>query len=347
MLAAFLYGPNDLRLQEVKTPEINDNEILLKVISSAICGSDIRMINNGYNGVTEQTPRILGHELSGIIIKVGKNLQKYKEGMRAAVAPNLGCGVCDYCVSGNTHFCIDYRALGIHLDGGFAEYVKIPEEACRQGNIIELAENVSFDEAALNEPLSCVYNGFLRCGIKPGEAVLIIGAGPIGIMHAKLAKMAGAAKIIINDISKLRLEVSKKIDGSFITVESDNLKEQILDLTKGKGLDVCITACPSPQAQADSLDLMAINGRINFFGGLPAAKAIVGINTNLVHYRQLTLTGSARASLIQYRKTLEFITGGMLDVKDLISGRFELKMIMEGVNRASIVEGLKNIVHFD
>jgi L-iditol 2-dehydrogenase len=347
MLVAYLYGPKDIRLKEISIPEINDNEILLKVKSAAICGTDIRMINNGYKGISEETPRILGHEISGVIEKVGKNIRKYSKGMRVAVAPNMGCGVCDQCVSGNTQLCTDYYALGINLDGGFAEYVKIPEEACRQGNVIELSSSVSFDEAALNEPLSCVYNGSLKCNIKPGDAVLIIGTGPIGIMHAKLAKMAGAAKVMINDLSKERLEVCRKIDKDFIILQSENLKEQVMDITNGKGLDVCITACPSPQVQADSLEMMAINGRVNFFGGLPASKEIVGINTNLVHYKQLILTGSVRSSLSQFRKTLDFISSGILNVKDLITEKVMLDNINKGIELATKAEGLKNIVYFD
>jgi L-iditol 2-dehydrogenase len=210
MLAARLYGPNDLRLEEVSIPEINDNEILLKVKSTAICGTDIRMIVNGAKGVDTNNPRILGHEIAGVIVKVGKNVQKYTEGMRVAVGPNMGCGVCEMCVSGNTQLCDSYQALGINIDGGFAEYVKVPEKAIIQGNVIEIAPELSFDEAALNEPLSCVYNGDVRCNIKPGDAVLVIGAGPIGIMHAMIAKMYGAAKVMINDLSEERLEICKK-----------------------------------------------------------------------------------------------------------------------------------------
>lgn len=347
MRAAYLYGPKDIRLKEVEIPKVNENEILLRVKSAAICGTDIRMVNNGYKGITEQTPRILGHELSGIIEEVGKNIKNYRPGMRVAVAPNMGCGVCDWCVSGNTHMCPDYSALGINLDGAFAEYVKIPEGACRQGNVIEIGETISFDEAALNEPLSCVYNGFLKCDTKPGDNVLIIGTGPIGIMHAKLAKMAGAARVMLNDLSPERLEVCRRIDPSFLTLSSEGLKEQVMEKTGGKGLDVCITACPSPQAQADSLEMMAIGGRVNFFGGLPAGKEIVPINTNLVHYKQLILTGSARASLSQFRKTLGFLAGGILNVKDLISERFPLERIQEGVQRATSAEGLKNIISFE
>jgi L-iditol 2-dehydrogenase len=347
MLAAYLCGPKDLRLRETDIPAIHDNEMLMKVKSAAICGTDIRMYNYGYKGVSPENPLIPGHELSGVIERVGPGIKAYKPGMRIAVAPNMGCGICDMCVGGNTQLCPDYRALGINLDGGFAEYVRIPEDACRQGNVIELADNVSFDEAALNEPLSCVYNGFLKCGIRPGDHVLIIGAGPIGIMHAKMARMAGAAKVMLNDLSEERLEVCSRIDASFILLDSGNLKERVMKLTDGKGLDVCITACPSPQAQSDSLEMMAMNGRVNFFGGLPAEKEIVPINTNLVHYKQLILTGSARSSLSQFRKTLGFISSGVLQVKDLVSERFALEDIAEGILRASRAQGIKNIIRFE
>lgn len=347
MLAALLYGPKDLRLQEVNKPTINDNEILLKTKSSALCGSDIRMILNGYPSINEDNPRILGHEISGEIDQMGKNVKFYKEGMRVAIAPNIGCGLCKHCISGNTHLCKAYRALGIHMDGGFAEYVRIPEEAIRQGNVMELGDNTSFEEAAVNEPLSCVYNGFERCEIKPGDNVLIIGAGPIGLMHAKLAAMAGAAKVMINDVSQERLDICKKVDDSIITIGSDNLKEIIFSLTKGEGLDVCITACPVPQVQTAAMELMAINGRVNFFGGLPAGKEMVPLNTNLIHYKQLIVTGSARASLAQFRKTLDFVESGLLDVKGLVSARVSLENISEAVKLATEASGLKNVINFE
>lgn len=347
MLAALLYDKNDIRLEEVKTPQISDNEVLLKVKSAAICGTDIRMVKNGYKGITPETPRILGHEFSGVIADVGRNVKCYREGMRVAVAPNMGCGICNACVRGDGHLCKNYKALGINIDGGFAEYVVIPEEAVRGGNIIEIGKEVSFDEAAINEALSCVYNGFERCNIRPGDSVLIIGAGPIGVMHAMLARMAGASKVFINDLSQERLDVCARIDEGIIAIKSDNLKEAIMDATKGEGLDVCITACPAPAAQALSLELMAYNGRINFFGGLPIDKQNVSLNTNLIHYKQLIVSGTTRASVLQFRKTLEFIASGILDVKKLVSNRLPLKEIGKGFELAADARGLKNIIFMD
>ncbi len=348
MLAAVLYGADDLRLTEVKTPEINDNEILLKTKSAALCGSDIRMIKNGYPCINKDNPRILGHEISGLIVQVGKNTPGFfKEGMKVSLAPNFGCGLCNHCISGNTHLCREYRALGIHLDGGFAEYVKIPEAAVRQGNVMPVGESVSFDGAALNEPLSCVYTGLVKCDLSPGDTALIIGAGPIGMMYAKLALMWGAARVIITDISAERLDICQKVVSSLLTVSSSDLKRCVGELTDGEGADVCIVACSSPEAQANALELTAVNGRINFFGGLPAGREMVTLNSNLIHYKQLMITGSARASLSHFRKTLDFVENGLIEVTDLISKRTPLQEIAEVVALAGEASGLKNIIYFD
>lgn len=347
MLAAKLYDRSDMRLEEIDIPGINENEVLLKVKSAAICGTDVRMYKNGYKGIGPESPRILGHELSGVVAAVGKDVQCYTEGMRVAVAPNMGCGICNACVRGDGHLCREYKALGINIDGGFAEYVVIPEQAVRGGNIIEIDNRVSFDEAAVNEALSCVYNGFQQCNIRPGDVVLVIGAGPIGIMHAKLAKMAGAAAVIINDLSAERLEVCKQIDSCFITVDSTTLKEYIFSITKDEGVDVCITACPAPAVQSLAIELMATGGRVNFFGGLPADKQNVTLNTNLIHYKQLIVTGSTRASVSQFRKTLEFISSRILDVKKLVTNRLPLKDICTGFDMAADARGLKNVIYID
>ncbi|MGG2201362.1 zinc-dependent dehydrogenase [Paenibacillus validus] len=344
MLAAMLYGPKDLRLEEIADPVITENEVLLEVKKAAICGTDVRMFNNGYAGISSATPRILGHEMAGVIKLVGKNVKKYEPGMRVTVAPNMGCGMCRQCVSGNTHLCKEYQALGINIHGGFTQYVKIPESAVRQGNICTLADHVSFEEAALVEPLACVYNGFLKVDIKPGDHVLIIGAGPIGLMHAKLAKMAGASKVIMNDISEERMAMCRQIDDFIITVASDDLRNYVADITNGEGVEVVITACPVPQVQASSLELVAMNGRINFFGGLPKEKEIVPLNTNLIHYKQVIVTGSTRSSILQYIQALDFVKHGLVDVKSLISANFSLDQINNAFDHATRGIGLKNVI---
>lgn len=343
MKAALLYGKDDLRVEELPIPEISDDEVLVKVKSAAICGTDVRMYKNGMSGVDQEHPLVIGHELAGVIDKVGKNVPSYKEGMRVAVAPNMGCGICADCIRGNGHMCKEYKALGINQNGGFAEYVRIPAQAVRAGNIVPMEDHVSFAEAAITEALSCVYNGIFQCRIKPGEIVLVIGAGPIGIMHAILAKMSGAGRVYINDISEERLQICKEIDPSFITVSKDVVKF-VKEDTKGYGADVVITACPVPAAQQSAMEIAANYGRVCFFGGLPDEKKMVSLNSNLIHYKQLIVTGTTRASLLQFKESLGFVTSGIVDVKKLITKRVYLYDIAEGFESAVRAEGLKNVI---
>ncbi|MFP3088888.1 alcohol dehydrogenase catalytic domain-containing protein [Treponema sp. TIM-1] len=346
MYGAKLYGANDIRIGEFPLPVIGDDEILLKTSAAAICGTDLRMIANGYKGVDPEHPLVLGHEISGIIEKTGKNVKGYREGMRVALAPNIGCGICDWCVTGDTHLCPDYQAFGINMDGGFAEYVRIPHNAIIQGNIMILDEALPLDTAALFEPMSCVFNGQERTGIRLNDKVLIIGAGPIGIMHALLAKAKGAAEIYIRDISRERMEQCTRLVEGSLPIDAENLEEAVKDLTRGRLMDVCITACPAPAAQIDALKVTGMNGRILFFGGLPAGKEEVTINTNLIHYRQLSIHGSTRGNVRQYREVAKMVMAGNLDLGKLISRRFPLAGFIEAVAYAKKAEGLKTVISF-
>ena len=345
MLAARMYGINNLRVEEIPKPRIGPDEILVKVRAAAICGTDVRMLTSGAKGVDETHPLVLGHEFAGDIVEVGAKAAGYETGMRVAVAPNMGCGVCDLCVSGNGHLCPSYEAFGINMDGAFAEYVKLPARTVQGGNIAVLPRQVSYAEGALNEPFSCAYNGSQHCRIQPGDYVLIVGSGAIGLMHAKLAKLAGAGKVVISDLSPERLEECRRIDQNFVPVGALDEKT-VLKLTEGHGFDVIVTACPSPAAQEAAFSQAAVNGRICFFGGLPKGKELVPLNSNLIHYKQLTVTGTTRASLSQYRRTLGFIANGVIEVASLVTQRGPLEKIGDLFDRAKQVKGLKNVVEF-
>lgn len=345
MLAARLYGKDDLRVEKMPVPEIGEEELLIKVKAAAVCGTDLRMLKNGAAGVDAGHPLVLAHELAGVVEKVGARVDCYKPGQRVAVAPNIGCGVCEYCVSSRSHHCSSLTALGIHMDGGFAEYVRIPAGAVRLGNVMPLADTVSFEAAAANEALSCVYNAFERYRVEPADVVVIIGAGAIGMMHAKLAKMSGAAKVIMNDLSEERLAECAAIDPKLITVAKD-LPERVKQETGGRGANVVITACSAAPAQQAAFGLAGIDGRVNFFGGLPKGKEIVPLDTNIIHYKQLTVTGTTRASLGHYRKTLDFVATGLVDLDALITHRHPLADIQKAFDNAAGAVGLKQVVVF-
>lgn len=347
MNAARMYGINDIRFEQSDIPVINDNELLVKVKCVGICGTDLRMIRNGVPGVDDSSPRILGHEFSGVIAQVGIHVKHYKEGMRVGIAPNMGCGICKFCQQGDYHLCENYKALGVHMDGGMAEYVRIPENAVKFGNVMEIPDQLTFEEAAIIEPLSCVYNGFTKCPVSPGDDVLIIGAGPIGIMQALFAKLSGASRVMVANRSTGRLEICKRIDDSFITITSDRLADEVMALTGGKGVDVCIVANSSPESQEIALELVGMNGKVNFFGGLPKQITHVPLNSNHIHYKQLLVTGATKGNNYHFASTMKFISTGLLNVKQLISARYTIQDIHHAVENASNSKGIKTVIAFE
>ena len=344
MKAAKLFEKNDLRIVDVPVPETGDDEMLLKVRAATVCGTDLRMYANGAAGADEDHPLTLCHEFAGTIEKIGKDVTGYETGQRVCVAPNIGCGICDMCVSGNGHHCKKLVAFGIHFDGGFAEYVRIPAAAIEHGHVTPLADEVSFEAAAANEAFACVYNAFERYGVEPGDVVLIIGAGAIGMMHAKLAFMAGASKVILNDLSEERLDMCKSLEPRLIVTAKD-LKEVVGTETGGKGADVVITACSVQSVQEDAFNYAGLNGRVNFFGGLPTGKSAT-LDTNQIHYKQLIVSGTTRSSLEQYRKTLDFIAKGIVEVDSLVTGRYPLGEVLTAFGNAAAQKGLKQAIIF-
>jgi L-iditol 2-dehydrogenase len=345
MLAARLFGKEDLRVVETAVPEISAGEALLRVKAGTVCGTDIRMLKNGAEGVDASHPLTLCHEFAGVVEKTGAGVQYIKEGDRVSVAPNIGCGVCDRCVSGNSHHCKQLKALGVQIDGGFAEFVKIPAGAVANGNVTPLADSVSYEEAAANEAFACVYSAFERYGVRPGETVVVIGAGAIGLMHAKLALMSGAAMVIMNDISRPRLDECSAIEPR-ITAVSENLAEYVKDATAGEGADVVITACSVAAVQQGAFALAGLDGRVCFFGGLPKGRETVPLDTNQIHYKQLIVIGTTRSSHAQYRAALDLIAKGVVDIAPVITHKFELKDTLGAFENAAGAIGLKQAVVF-
>ncbi|MCL2684476.1 MAG: alcohol dehydrogenase catalytic domain-containing protein [Synergistaceae bacterium] len=346
MLAAKLFGKEDLRIVEVPVPTIGDGEILLRVKVGTVCGTDLRMYRNGADGVDDDHPLTLCHEFAGIVEDTGSGVTHIGRGERVSVAPNIGCGMCDRCVSAKSHHCKEFKAIGIHMDGGFAEFVRIPREAVNNGNVTPIPDNVSFAAAATNEAFSCVYSAYERYGVDPGDTVVIIGAGAIGLMHAKLALMSGAAKVIMSDLSQPRLDECAAIEPRVITV-AEKLPEFVSDATGGYGADVVITACSVAAVQRGAFALAGLDGRICFFGGLPKGQELVQLDTNEIHYKQLSVTGITRSSHAHYRRTLDLIAKGLVDIDPIVTHSFEIKDATRAFDNASGAVGLKQAVVFE
>ncbi len=345
MKAAVYHGPNDIRVEEVPKPSPGDREMVIKVQSASICGTDLRILHGNHRLYPEGTKRIPGHEVVGKISEVGTKVGGFSVGQKVFVAPNMGCGHCEQCISGNNNLCKDYDALGVTINGGFAEYMLIPEQAILQGNIIPINEDVDPAVAALLEPFACVLRGQNALHIQPGEIVLIIGAGPIGVMHTKLAKVRGAGLVIVSELISFRADQVKKAGADHVInpIEQD-LQVELSKLTNNHGADVIIVAAPVHAAQESTLELAAISGRINFFGGLPKDKPTITFNSNLVHYKELTVTGTTACSTADCWQASSLVNHGLVDLSDLISRRFPIEDTLEAFDAAENRESLKIVI---
>ncbi|MCX7018217.1 MAG: alcohol dehydrogenase catalytic domain-containing protein [bacterium] len=345
MIAATISSDCDFRVEDVSVPGIADNEILLKVRAASICGTDTKIINNGHGKLAPGRKIILGHEFVGVIEQCGRDIDCFKVGQRVGVAPNIGCGQCEECIRGLANMCPHYSAFGIDMDGGHTEFVRIPSAAIMQGNVVELPEHVSFEEAALAEPFSCVLNGQRGLRIEAGDTVLVCGAGPIGIMHIMLAGVSGAANIIAADINDARLEMAR-MAGANITCNSmkGNLRDVVMSHTKNRGANAIITACPVPEAQEQSLEMAAPYGRICFFGGLKKDSPFIRINSNLIHYRNLVITGSTGGSPHDYRRALALIASGRISPRAVISQTYDISQIADAYKAAQNPSNLKIVL---
>lgn len=344
MRAAVYHGINDLRVEAIPEPDPGAGEALLKVLSAGICGTDLRIFERGHFRIPVGAWRVLGHEVVGEVIEVGEGVD-LSVGSRVTVAPNIGCGSCTQCDSDWTNLCPDYEAFGVTLDGGFAEYMLITATAIQQGNVVTLPSHIPDDTAVLAEPLSCCINGQEAVAVGTGDVVLVMGAGPIGLMHMLLAKVNSARKLIVSEPKEWRLRQAEVFGADvLVNPEQQNLQNVVFEVTEGEGVDVVIVANASPIAQRQALELTRPRGRINFFGGLPQITPEVGLNTNLIHYKQLTVTGTTGSNVNHFRSAVDLIGTGAIDLSTLISDRLPLKRIHQGVERSQTGQELRILI---
>jgi len=344
MKAAVLEKIEDLRIKDIPVPSPGPLELVIKVKACAVCGTDVKVYHSGHRHI--RFPRVTGHEVSGEIVEVGKEITAYRKGQRVAVAPAVPCGECYYCRRGIQGMCDNLTAIGYHYDGGFAEYMLVPEPAVRNGCVNELPPNLSFEEAAIAEPLACVINGQELSRVKLGDTVVVIGAGPIGYFHLDLAKSRGVAKTILAEVSRERLDAAKAQNKAdvYINPASEDLTKRVMDETEGRGAEVVIVACSSGKAQEQALQLVAKRGNINFFGGLPKDKPYINFDSNLVHYREFYVVGTHGSSPRHNQLALKLIAQGKIEAKKYITKELPLDRVLEGILTVEKAQGLKTVI---
>lgn len=343
MKAAFLQTLGRLEVRETERPPCPPRGILLRVRACAICGSDLRTFTYGHHAVT--LPHILGHEIAGEVAEVDAQVEGFQVGDRVTLSPAVSCGRCLHCRSGHFNRCDNLLALGEDLPGGYAEYVAIPARLLDEGYLIHIPEGLSFEAAALAEPLSCVLNGQELVQVSLDDTVAIIGLGAIGCMHIAVARLRGARKIIAFDISPVRLEMARSFRADIYSdASAEDPVEVVRRTTKGHGVDVAIVACASGKAQTQAVAMAAKGGRVCLFGGLPKGSSLVSLDTNLVHYRELTVVGAFGATPIQLQHAVNLIASRMIPVDRLITHVFPLQEIARAFEVAASEESLRVIV---
>jgi L-iditol 2-dehydrogenase len=343
MKAAVFYGPNELKLEEVNKPEIDQYEVLVRVKASAVCGTDVR-IYEGKKTKGVRTPSIIGHELVGTIEAVGAEVKDFFVGDRVGVMPVIPCGKCYYCLNGRENVCANRTAIGYEYDGGFAEYVRIPRTALNAGNLVKIPDHISFEQAVVTEPLACCLNGQRKANVKMGDVVVVIGGGPIGLMHVQLAKITGAKSVILSEPIDHRREKGLIAGANYaIDPTKESLEDLVLSQTDGLGADVVIMAIGVPFLVNSSANLLKKGGTLNLFAGF--TKGVLSeIDPNVIHYNEININGTSALTRADYHKSLSLIASGQINTEVITTTGYSLEDIEQAIADVKNGNGMKTII---
>jgi L-iditol 2-dehydrogenase len=324
MKAALLYGVKDLRVEGVDVPLVEAGEVLVKVKAATTCGTDLKIFQRGYLEKVIKLPTIFGHEWAGEVAEVGSGLEWPEKGMRVRAGNSAPCLHCAMCQKGKYNLCENM----IWLWGAYAEYIKVPSRMVLV-NMQEIPEQVTYEEAAMAEPLACVLHGVEEARVKLGDIVAIIGAGPIGLLHLLTVKKIGVKKAIMIDLIDERLNFAQKLGADeTINGKRDNVAERIMQLTGGYGADVAIEAIGLPATWEQALKLARKGGTVLEFGGCPPGTEIK-LNAEQLHYGELTVLGTFHTTPLHFRKALDLIASRTIDVRPLVTRKMKLEEIKE------------------
>jgi L-iditol 2-dehydrogenase len=339
--AVYLGGPNNIKIEEVPDPKLREGEVLVEVGASTLCGVDSRIYNHGDKKI--DPPRILGHEFAGTVREVRSDGTDIEIGDRITCYVVLPCGTCVYCKRGRANLCDTRTTISYQHDGAFARYIVIPRQAVENRHIFRLPDHVSFEEAALTEPLATVLNSHGKLNIGIGDSVVVLGAGPIGILHSLVSRIEGASQVCLMDISEERLRLAEKFGfDSYVHVREDGShRESAKEMNQGLGPDVVIVANTAAASQVDALEMAGKAARVEFFGGLPKSNPYATLNTNLIHYREIVVSGSFSSKIEDFRNSLKLIGNGALPCNEIITHRFPLSELERAFEVISLGEAIK------
>jgi len=327
MKVAMYYRQKDIRIEEMPTPEIGEDEVLVEMKACGVCGSDLM---EWY--LKKRAPLVLGHEPAGIIAKKESKVKGFDVGDRVFVHHHVACLKCHYCMHGDYTLCEQFHKTHIK-PGGFAEYFKVPAPNL-QIDTLKIPDALSFEEATLIEPVGCCFRALKKCNIQKGDFVAIIGVGATGIIHTALSKIFGAAKTVVSDLIDYRLNAAKQF-GADVTVnpKNEDLAEIVKAETDGRGSDIVVVTAPSLEAYKVGLSVCRKGGKLCVFAPLPPSKYLQ-ISPKELFFSEIQIIPSYSTSHLETRTALELIKSGKLKVKELITHRFPLTKTAEAFQTA-------------
>ncbi len=328
MQAAVLHGREDIRIEQVPVPEAATGELVVRVGAALTCGTDLKVFRRGYHARMIVPPALFGHELAGTIVEVGEGVTDFAPGDRVVALNSAPCGQCYFCLHGQENLCDDL----LFNNGAYAEFIRIPARIVAK-NTLKVPQHVPLEHAALTEPLACAVHGFEDSNPHPGDTVAVIGGGPLGLMILHVAALAGYEAIAIVKHDG-QVEAARQLGAAHV-VQTGSIRKAIADtraLTpKNRGVDIAIEAVGMPDAWQEAVELVRKGGTVNFFGGC-AVGTHVTIDTNRIHYSDITLRSTFHHTPAICRKALDLIASGRFHAQAFITGHahlYELNRVFE------------------
>jgi L-iditol 2-dehydrogenase len=338
--------PNDIRIVEMEVPNASPDGFVLKVERCGLCNSEVKMARRGHP-VLEKVPlpMIAGHEFSGVVVEVGDDLKGIKVGDRLVVMALIPCGYCRQCRRGRLNLCENYFS-SLLIPGGFAPYISVEGDTLKK-RVFPVPDGVEHEQAALSEPIACVINGIERAQIYPGDTVVILGAGFMGLLLTNLASVNGAGRIISIDQYPHRLDIAKTMGASQVVnfKEVDSI-QAVGDLTNGANADVVIEATGNPRAYEQAFSMVGRGGRVIYFGGVPSG-SVIELDPNKIHYQEVEVTGAANPKPVHVEMALELLASGKIDVDPLITHRMKALDLKEAMEFAVTGEPIKIMLYHE
>ena len=343
MKAVVYYAPKDMRVEMIPVPACGANEVRIKVDACAVCGTDMKSYHVGNPRI--KAPLVSGHEFTGLVETVGANVAGFAVGDRVVMATSVSCGECYYCRQGWRNLCQNVAPMGFSYPGGMAEYVTLPERALQNGHVIKVPAHVPADHAALAEPVSCTVNAAENCQIQPGDTVVVVGAGPMGILNACVAKGLGAQKILLAEVNPLRLQQAAPFGfDRLVNPATENLTQIVRDETGGIGADVVIVAAPAAKPQEDALNMVRKRGTVCLFASLPVGKSLLSMDSRPIHYGELRVVGTSDSTPAQVEKAVRLIAENKIPAAKIVTHVLPLDDILKAFELMQSGEALRVVL---